>query len=456
MEYDLIVVGAGTAGAIATRFGAEKGLKVLLIDAKPREKIGEKICGDAIGRHHFDYLKIDLPKGKELTRHIDGIDVYSPDRETVFRVGGHGLDGYIIDRLEFGQRLVNEAIAAGAELRDSTRVLEPIIENNMMVGVVIHTPTGKEEIRGKVTIDASGMGAILRRKVPDSWNMEKNVDWEDVAINYREIREINTKLESPEYARIYLSQEAAPGGYIWVFPKNETENGMIVNTGLGVGMFKGHPDPRKQYEKYVLSMNMFKGSKLIHSGGAPVTVRRPLDTLVGNGFMLAGDSGSCANPVHGGGIGSSMIAGKLAAETAAEAIENGDVSQRGLWIYNKRYNVAYGAKQAALDVFRIFLQSLKDSDLSYGMKAQLITEEDLLKANLGEDLRLNAGEKVIRFLRGVKKLGLLNNLKYVADKMKEVKQLYLNYPETIDGYSEWRKQVHKIFDDLKAKYWGKR
>ena len=151
-----------------------------------------------------------------------------------------------------------------------------------------------------------------------------------------------------------------------------------------------------------------------------------------------------------------MIAGKLAAETAAEAIENGDVSQRGLWIYNKRYNVAYGAKQAALDVFRIFLQSLKDSDLSYGMKAQLITEEDLLKANLGEDLRLNAGEKVIRFLRGVKKLGLLNNLKYVADKMKEVKQLYLNYPKTIDGYSEWRKQVHKIFDDLKAKYWGKR
>ena len=453
-KYDFIVVGAGPAGRIAAYYGAKLGLKTLLLDAKPREKIGHKTCGDAIGHHHFVHVGVPAPKEfPEVERFVKGIDVYSPDKETVFRVASPELHGYIIDRPSFAKRQLKIVEDAGAELLFNTKAIEPVIENNFVVGVKVKQNEKITEIHGKVVVDATGMMATLRKHIPDEWGIEKQVISEDVAIVYREIRDLKKRFGEPEYQQIYLSQEIAPGGYVWIFFKRDLEDGGVrVNTGLGVSMAL-KIDPKKQFYNKVLPWDIFKDSTLVHGAGAPVTVRRPLNTLTGNGFMVAGDAASAANPVHGGGIGSSMLSGKLAAETVADALESGDVSQKGLWRYNVRYNQEYGAKQAALDVFRIFLQGLKDDDLNYGMRAQLITEDDLLKANLGEDLKLNITEKAKRLLKGWRKLGLLNDLRYVADKMKEAKQLYLNYPESPENFNEWRKRSEAFFKEVRKRFW---
>jgi len=62
MYYDVVIVGAGPGGAIAAKTLDDSNLSVCLIDTKPREKIGEKICGDAVGKEFFDFLheKINL------------------------------------------------------------------------------------------------------------------------------------------------------------------------------------------------------------------------------------------------------------------------------------------------------------------------------------------------------------------------------------------------------------
>jgi len=455
-KYDVIVAGAGPAGGIAAYFAAKHGLKVLLIEEKPKEKVGHKTCGDAVGHHHFERIGYPPPtKPPELERVVKGIDVYSPDRETVFRVASPELQGYIIDRPSFGQRRLKMALNAGAEFLDKTRVIEPIFDNGYVIGVKAKTASGIKEFYAKVTIDATGMIATLRKYVPDSWGIEKNILPEDSIIAYREIRDIEKHVDEPEYQRIYLSQELAPGGYTWVFFKRDLEDGRIrVNVGLGISMSL-KMNPKQVFYDKIIKWDLFENSKLVHGAGAPVTVRRPIDTLVGNGFMVVGDAASAANPVHGGGIGSSMLSGKLAAETIVEALEIGDVSQKGLWQYNIKYNEQYGAKQASLDVFRIFLQTLKDTDLNYGMRAKLITEQDLLKANLGEDLRLNITEKAKRLLRGWRKLNLLNDLRYVAEKMKEAKKLYLNYPSSPADFNKWKKDKDRLFKEVKAKFWSK-
>ncbi|TFG03152.1 MAG: FAD-dependent oxidoreductase, partial [Promethearchaeota archaeon] len=71
-SFDIIVVGAGTGGTTAARFAAEKGLKVCLIDRKERSKIGDKICGDAVGSEIFDMLNINPPRDEELSCLIKG------------------------------------------------------------------------------------------------------------------------------------------------------------------------------------------------------------------------------------------------------------------------------------------------------------------------------------------------------------------------------------------------
>ena len=104
----------------------------------------------------------------------------------------------------------------------------------------------------------------------------------------------------------------------------------------------------------------------------------------------------------------------------------------------------YGAKQAGLDIFRMLLQRLTNKELNYGMRQRLITDEDLLKASMGEDLKLNITEKSSRFFKGIGSLSLLRKLNTTAKLMKEIKLLYRDYPTSLDGLSQWEKKVQVV------------
>jgi geranylgeranyl reductase family protein len=442
-KFDVIVIGAGTAGCLTAKTVAEAGLEVGLIDRKVKERIGEKICGDAIGRHHFDTLGLKYPSGEELQARIAGVKIYSPDMKTVFRIEGEKLYGFIVNRLLFGQRLLRLALNAGATLLDSTQVLEPTLKDKAVTGVLVRDLKRgiKKQLHGKVVVDASGFTAVLRRKLPPELGVDAEVNKKDVEACYREVRQLNGTVKSPNYCEIYLDQNTAPGGYYWIFPEGDTR----TNVGIGVCITKGFPKPKNQLYRMVLSKPLFKGSTVITGGAWYVPTRRPLDSMVGNGVLVVGDSACQVNPIHGGGMGPSMMGGKLAGETIVEALEKGDVTRDGLWQYNVNYMKSYGAKQAGLDIFRIFLlQGVSNEEINYGMRYKLITEEDILKTSMGENVRLNITEAAKRALRGIGKLSMLRRLRNAARLMREIKQLYKNYPESPKGFEEWKRKVHEL------------
>jgi flavin-dependent dehydrogenase len=213
-------------------------------------------------------------------------------------------------------------------------------------------------------------------------------------------------------------------------------------------MTKGFPNPKERLYKEVVSKPMFKESKIITGGAWCVPTRRPLNCMTGNGIILVGDSACQVNPIHGGGIGSSMMGGKLAGETITDALEKNDVSREGLWSYNAKYMRAYGAKQAGLDVFRLFLlKSVGNEEINYGMKYKLITEEDVLRASMGENLRLNVTEKTRRAFRGFGKLSMLMRLRAAASLLKEIKAHYHNYPTSPKDFPAWQNKADKLFEE---------
>ena len=118
-KYDVIVVGAGTAGCLAAKTIAESGVKVCMIEKKNHEQIGEKICGDALGEHHLKFLGEQKPTGGELEARIDGIKIYSPDENTVFTIADKDFVGYLLNRRLFGQWLVKKATEKGAVLEET-------------------------------------------------------------------------------------------------------------------------------------------------------------------------------------------------------------------------------------------------------------------------------------------------------------------------------------------------
>jgi len=438
--YDLLIVGAGTAGCIAAKTGAEKGLDVCLIDCKPEDKVGDKVCGDAVGKHHFDRLGLSYPAGEEFECNMRGIDIYSPDLKTLFRIEGKGVSGFGINRHKFGQRLLKEALSKNITFHDCTVALTPLIEEGFVKGVKAQNSKEgwKQNICGRITIDASGVSGIVRQNLPNEFGLERRIDSKDLMGCYREIRS-NVESNS-DFSEIYLTQQAAPSGYYWIFHKGEGK----ANVGVGVQMKGSYPNPKAQLYKYVLSRKEFKNSKVIHGGGGIVPTRRPLDCLVANGLMLVGDAACLVNPIHGGGIGSSMLSGKLAAKTAADALASGDLSRDGLWQYNVNYMKEYGGKQAGLDIFRIFLQSINDDELSYGMKHQLVKQEDILKASLTGSLKLSITDKAERAFKNLGRLGFLIQLRNTAKKMCEIKKMYLEYPSPKD-FERWKAKVAEIY-----------
>jgi digeranylgeranylglycerophospholipid reductase len=430
-KYDAIVVGAGTAGCLAAKTVAEKGLKVALIEKKPREEIGEKICGDALGDHHLKFLGLEKPQGGELEAKIDGIQIFSPDENTVFTIADKDFVGHILNRRLFGQWLLKKATDAGAQLQDSMNFRSPIIEKGAVVGISAkNMKTGKvTELKSKVVVDATGYFGMVRKQLP-------------------EIRQLKQETENTRYCEIYLNQQASPGGYVWVFPKG----GARVNVGIGTCMRKtGYPNPKEQLYKTTFSKPIFDGSLVLSGGAWFDPVRRPLDNMVGNGVVLVGDAASLVNPIHGGGIGPSMLSGYLAGQQIVEALERGAPTKEALWGYNKRYIDTYGKKQGTLDIFKMFLLGCSDEDLNYGMNQKLMTEDDVLKAGMGDDFHLNITETAKRVFRGIRRAGFLNKLRITVTMMRGLSAHYNTYPTTPDGFDTWRAQTVKLIEEGREK-----
>ena len=448
-SFDVIVVGAGTGGSIAARFAAKEGLDVCLIDRKPRKSIGDKICGDAVGTEIFDFLQIDHPKGEELSCLIKGAKLYTPNLQKCITLTDPKQAGYIVNRLEFGQRLLNEALNSGiSQFLDKTMALDLLYDNNNVCGVHVKLENGKKtELNSKIVIDASGFYSPLRKKVRSTL-IEKEIQKEDCILCYREIVKFSPqdlKVLDPEYISIVLDQEKAPGGYIWYFPKDSSS----VNIGLGSFMdYKGQV--KELYKRNVYN-NYIKTSKveIISSGGGVVPVRRPLWSCADNGIMLVGDAACQVNPLHGGGIDPSMRAGYLAAKCAKSAIDADDVSIERLWIYNYEVMSSFGAEFASLDLLRMELQVLNNNELNFGLEQDLLTGKEILEISSSGDLNLSLLDMAVKAFKGISNPNLLLDLNYLRIRMREISKLYKKFPKDISMFEQWKSSVVGVYEKVR-------
>jgi len=448
-KYDAIVVGAGTAGCLAAKTIAEKGLKVCLIEKKPTEEIGEKVCGDALGEHHLKFLGLEKPTGGELEAKIDGIKIYSPDENTIFTIADKDFIGYLLNRRLFGQWILKKATDKGAILQDNMNFRSPIIEKNTVVGISAKNMKSSKvtEMRSKVVVDATGYFGMVRKQLPGEMGIDREIANQDVEACYREIRQLKQETENTRYCEIFLNQKASPGGYIWIFPKG----GARVNVGLGICMRGNYPNPKEQLYNTAFKKPIFDDSLILTAGSWFDPVRRPLDNMVSNGIMLVGDAASLVNPIHGGGIGPSMLSGYFAGQQIVQALNKGEPTKEALWGYNKRYIDTYGKKQGTLDIFKMFLLSCSDEDLNYGMNEKLMTEDDVLKAGMGDDFHLNITETAKRVFRGLRRVGFLNRLRLTVTMMRGLSAHYNTYPTSPNEFEPWRLQTVKLIEDARKK-----
>ncbi len=450
-DYDVAIVGAGPGGTLLALKLASEGFDVVLIDRKPKEMIGMKVCGDGISEKHFERVGIEKPRGKELGGVIEASDIISPDREAVIRVYGKG---YTIDRLHFGQRLMRDAEKNGAHILHSTLAKHPVIEGDKVTGVKIKDIKSKEEkvIKARLTVDASGSAAVLRNRLPDKMLIEKTLEKFDVAAAYREIVGFESIPEwDDDKIYIYLNHRYAPGGYSWVFPKGKK----VANIGVGIQPLENQiANPQKLTYEFMEFWGA-KPDKVFHSGGGMIPVRHALSQLAADGIILIGDAGSQANPLHGGGIGQSMYGAFLAYKTLRDVLESDSdiVTKEEMWPFAVEYMKTDGAKNASLEIIRLFLQGLSNDELNFIIHSEVVTGEELSTLEGRPKEGVGVLRKVLSLLKMFRRPRLLNRLRIMSNYYKDIYELFQEYPNDPKELNQWHNRVQDLIENARKDLW---
>lgn len=447
MQFDVAIVGAGTAGTYAAYLLAKAGLNVCLIEIRSVDKI-YKYTGDAIGTHHLEKLGIDIPS-KVVDHKYEGAEVYNPDYTVKYYIPGKGIS---LNMIEWARWLISKAVNAGVTILDEHNAYAPIIEYSRVTGVKvrrINTNT-RSDVKAKVIIDASGATGVIRTKLPSEWLISEPLKSEDASYAYREIIEVDYDIESPENIKIFMNLDVAPGGYWWLFPKGRN----VMNIGLGIWgklVVEKNYNPKRFYEKYILNTSWTRGRRLINAGGGIVPTRRPLKSMVASGILTIGDAGVTVNPIHGGGLGPSLLSAKIASEVILEAYEKRDFTIDTLWQFNIKYMRAYGVKQAKLDVLRVMLQTLTNKELDKGLKARILTENDILELSSKGVSSIDLNKKLKIALKLLKIPSLARKLSLAFKYMKIIGKLYDNYPRSFKDFDKWFIQVASKYNEYRLK-----
>jgi geranylgeranyl reductase family protein len=442
-EFDVVVVGAGTGGCYAAATVAREGLDVAVLERKSESEAGHIACGDAL--KGADAFPDAIPKSTlEPAMTNTGVDhgrFEIPQEDTVLEIPVPG-ELAVVDRWEYGRRIIQGAEEAGAEFFYDTVVQDVRQDDDGRVtGVKAARKGDPVTFEGDVVIDAAGALSILQDNADLSdATFDTNVTYQQFCSAYREIVEVPEEVEWKD-ALVFKPTERA-AGYLWYFPRTGTE----INAGLGFQMTEEPMELVEDLKRDLRRRPEFEGAEVKDKLGAALPTRRPYDSAVAPGFMAVGDAAGHVNPTTGGGIAGAAYAAQYAGEQAVEAIENGDVSEDALWRYNQRVMDHFGARYASLDVYNV-LSTAVDVDSLMGLLSSLPTgklSEALYSGTAEFGLKL----KVVTALKSIGYWDTIYDFYKTKQQADRLMDHYREYPDSPEGFDAWQDRRDDIMEDV--------
>ncbi len=357
-SWDVVVVGAGTAGSYAAATIADAGYDVVVLERKTEEEAGHIACGDALkGASNFPEA---IPKS-QLEPAITNTDV-DHGRFEIPQLGEEldiPVPGElaVIDRHEFGRKLLEGAERAGATIHYET-VVQDVRQDGVVEGVQANHRGQPLTYDADLVVDAAGAMSLLQDKVDFSGTtFDRNVRYSQFCSAYREIIHVDEPVDWSD-ALVFKPTERA-AGYLWYFPRTPTE----INVGLGFQMTEEPMQLVTDLREDIRTRPEFDGATVDDKLGAALPTRRPYDSAVAPGYVAIGDAAGHVNPTTGGGIAGAAYGGTYAGEAAVAALADGGPTEAAMWEYNERVMDHFGARYAALDVYNIFTTAAEVDDL---------------------------------------------------------------------------------------------
>jgi geranylgeranyl reductase family protein len=337
-DADVIVAGAGPAGATAAARLAAAGVRVLLLERAllPRNKP----CGGGLSARVLTRFAWSRAIFSGIDTHqVSDLYLEGPSGG-VFRMQSPTPAVLLIRRLEFDGALARRAIAAGATLEAPVEIGQATQDAD---AVTLRARDGRS-FRAPIVIAADGVNSVIARR------LGLNAGWppSHVALDMMEEAPVqHLRATDPGTLSVFYGFGGAHG-YAYIFPK-----AAHVNVGVGylLSYFRERVDRapydlQQQFVSYLRTRGMLDGEShrefftpfLIPVGG-------PLRTTAAGRVLLVGDAGGFVNGFSAEGIYYAMVTGDLAASAVLAARAQGAVSPgRARRLYVRAWRREIGAE----------------------------------------------------------------------------------------------------------------
>jgi len=452
MDFDAIVVGAGPAGCIAARDLARSGLRVGLFDAGTKEKMGKSIIVE-VERSIFTRAGVRPPVADEIPYHPERIRFYSPRGREVFIVNEAPCVALFLDR--FARQMLEEAEAAGARFFGGYRARKAVVHGNRVSGALFFHRRRKEEVRARLVIDATGFEAALVRGLDPDPGIAFRDDLRDVVVAANFIHRIDPD-GAARAMRSGLHGDEEIRARVGTFGSYSTEFSHLSISRQQAYILIGHkadfdgPPISRLIDDFKDRHGYF--GKRLRGGKGHIRISRTLDRLVCDGFMVVGEAACMVIPINGSGVASALLAGRLAAQVASEALLNGRPSTEALWPYAVRYHRGRGAVLATFAAVRRMTEALSPDQVADMMESGLSGPEDVLRASSPRPFSLSPLSLLRRTLSLVRRPDLIKPVLRTGSAVFAIQRHYQRYPERYGRaeFSAWTEKSRRIFAALGA------
>ena len=346
MKTEAAIIGAGPSGLLAAESISKKGFNVAVFEE--HQRVGYPVhCAGMISVEGFKRLGIE-PDPVFHQNTVYGGRIYSSDGSCI-TIKDTKPRAYIIDRGPFDAYIAERVVESGVDIRLGSRVEEIKFKQ----GAANSLKLSQSEIKSRVFIDAEGAkGRLLARSGIDTgqqgvytgFNTELTVDSID-----------------SDMVEVWFDTETAKDFFTWVIPISQNRVRCGLGTSNGNGAQKLRDFVKKRFNKDV---DIIHGG-LICTGG-------PVNRTAYPGLMLVGDVAGQVKPTTAGGVVIGGLCAKIAGETAAKALETGDVQYYNA--YDSAWRAEYGSELQTMLFLRSILNSL-DNDRMNRIFHAFIEEE---------------------------------------------------------------------------------
>jgi geranylgeranyl reductase family protein len=336
MKYDVVVVGAGPAGATAAKVLAEQKIKVLLLDKEtfPRDKP----CGGGLPVRvlkRYPYLE----KQSLIDSYSSRVCVHSSSLRYKIDVRKNEPIVAMALRNTFDSGLVSLATLSGATFLGGKAAVR--IDTDIEHARV--TLDDGTMIDASYILGADGMWSALAKQLGKPHTNQ--FSGMCVVEEYPVAQETMDQLFGEERCVHLHLNIFGIAGYGWVFPKKEHVNIGLCEFRHALSSLKEKKNLKTLFAKY---LNLLKEEKIIpprlqignlHGGVFPT---RPLARTYATRTVLCGDAAGLTDPLTGEGIYYAMISGEIAGKVLIDAFANGGTDEQALSRYQKGWMKDFG------------------------------------------------------------------------------------------------------------------